>query len=161
MALLELMRGMGYGPSGKRGRYVPTDFVRAFVIGAAKLLTTPATLPRWRSRTGSRTKRRQLIDEADLLQKRASMMMDWAEFPLHGIGRIGPCRQRHKRSRIERPLPPNRIGHGKGPRMTRNCLIVIDMRNDFLDRVGDDGRAELIVNANQLIDLFGSTSPPI
>ena len=38
--------------------------------------------------------------------------------------------------------------------MTRNCLIIIDMQNDFLDRLGDDSRTELIHNTNQLIDLF-------
>jgi len=45
--------------------------------------------------------------------------------------------------------------------MTRNCLIVIDMQNDFLDRLGDDSRAELILNTNQLIDLFRASDCPV
>ncbi len=45
--------------------------------------------------------------------------------------------------------------------MTRNCLIVIDMQNDFLERLEDDARAALIVNTNQLIDIFRASSCPV
>jgi nicotinamidase-related amidase len=45
--------------------------------------------------------------------------------------------------------------------MTRNCLIVVDMQNDFLDRLRDDSRAELILNTNQLIDLFRASDCPV
>jgi len=45
--------------------------------------------------------------------------------------------------------------------MTRNCLIVIDMQNDFLDRLEDTNRAELISNTNQLIDLFRALGCPV
>lgn len=45
--------------------------------------------------------------------------------------------------------------------MTRNCLIVIDMQNDFLDRLGDDNRAELILNTNQLIEIFRGSDCPV
>jgi nicotinamidase-related amidase len=45
--------------------------------------------------------------------------------------------------------------------MTRNCLIVIDMQNDFLDRLGEESRAELILNTNQLIDLFRASDCPV
>ena len=45
--------------------------------------------------------------------------------------------------------------------MTRNCLIIIDMQNDFLDRLEDDTRAALIVNTNQLIDIFRASNCPV
>lgn len=45
--------------------------------------------------------------------------------------------------------------------MTRNCLIVIDMQNDFLDRLRDGQRAELIRNTNQLIHIFRTSECPV
>ena len=45
--------------------------------------------------------------------------------------------------------------------MTRNCLIVIDMQNDFLERLEDDTRAALIFNTNQLIDVFRASGCPV
>ncbi len=48
-----------------------------------------------------------------------------------------------------------------GSRMTRNCLIVIDMQNDFLERLEDDNSAALIANTNQLIDIFRASNCPV
>lgn len=45
--------------------------------------------------------------------------------------------------------------------MTRNCLIVIDMQNDFLDRLEGANRAGLILNTNRLIDLFRASGCPV
>ena len=45
--------------------------------------------------------------------------------------------------------------------MTRNCLIVIDMQNDFLERLQDDTRAALILNTNQLIGVFRASGCPV
>ena len=45
--------------------------------------------------------------------------------------------------------------------MTRNCLIIIDMQNDFLERLDDDTRATLIVNTNSLIEIFRASSCPV
>ena len=45
--------------------------------------------------------------------------------------------------------------------MTRNCLIVIDMQNDFLERLEDDTRAALLLNINQLIDVFRASGYPV
>ena len=45
--------------------------------------------------------------------------------------------------------------------MTRNCLIVIDMQNDFLDRLEVDNLAGLILNTNRLIDLFRASDCPV
>ena len=45
--------------------------------------------------------------------------------------------------------------------MTRNCLIVIDMQNDFLDRLGDNSRTGLILNINQLIEIFRASNCPV
>ena len=45
--------------------------------------------------------------------------------------------------------------------MTRNCLIVIDMQNDFLDRLEEVSRARLILKTNQLIDIFRASGCPV
>ncbi len=45
--------------------------------------------------------------------------------------------------------------------MTRNCLIVIDMQNDFLERLEDDTRAALLLNTNQLIGGFRASGWPV
>jgi nicotinamidase-related amidase len=45
--------------------------------------------------------------------------------------------------------------------MTPNCLIIIDMQNDFLDRLRDDKRADLIRKTNQLIDIFRTSDCPV
>lgn len=45
--------------------------------------------------------------------------------------------------------------------MARNCLIVIDMQNDFLDRLDGDSRAGLILKTNQLIDIFRASGCPV
>ena len=45
--------------------------------------------------------------------------------------------------------------------MTRNCLIVIDMQNDFLERLEDETRTALILNTNQLIDVFRVSGCPV
>ena len=45
--------------------------------------------------------------------------------------------------------------------MTRNCLIVIDMQNDFLDRLGESSRSGLILRTIQLIDTFRRSGCPV
>lgn len=45
--------------------------------------------------------------------------------------------------------------------MTRDCLIVIDMQNDFLERLEEEHRAGLILNTNELIDLFRVSGCPV
>lgn len=45
--------------------------------------------------------------------------------------------------------------------MPKNCLIVIDMLNDFLDRWEADGVARLIAHTNQLIAAFRSADCPV
>ncbi len=45
--------------------------------------------------------------------------------------------------------------------MTRNCLIVIDMQNDFLERLEEGRRTELILKTNQLIDIFRASGCPV
>ena len=45
--------------------------------------------------------------------------------------------------------------------MTSNCLIVVDMQPDFLDRLEGDSRAGLIRRTNQLIDIFRASGCPV
>ncbi len=45
--------------------------------------------------------------------------------------------------------------------MPSNCLIVVDMQNDFLDRLGDEGREALIRNSNELIRVFRTAGSPV
>lgn len=53
------------------------------------------------------------------------------------------------------------MGRDRVCRMIRNCLIVIDMQNDFLDRLEDDIRAALIFNTNELIGVFRTSGCPV
>lgn len=45
--------------------------------------------------------------------------------------------------------------------MTQNCLIVIDLQNDFLERLGDKSRTDLIYRTNQLIEVFRVFGCPV
>lgn len=45
--------------------------------------------------------------------------------------------------------------------MPSNCLIVIDMQNDFLDKLEEVCRARLISKTNQLIGRFRAASYPV
>ena len=45
--------------------------------------------------------------------------------------------------------------------MIRNCLIVIDMQIDFLERLEGDTRAALLLNTNRLIDVFRTSGCPV
>ncbi len=45
--------------------------------------------------------------------------------------------------------------------MPDNCLIVVDMQNDFLDRLEDDRRLRLVANTNELIEVFRKAEYPI
>ena len=45
--------------------------------------------------------------------------------------------------------------------MAHNCLIVIDMQNDFLDRLEGDSRAKLILKTNHLLDIFRVSGCPV
>ncbi|MDJ0759524.1 MAG: cysteine hydrolase [Woeseiaceae bacterium] len=45
--------------------------------------------------------------------------------------------------------------------MLTNCLIIIDMQNDFLDRLEDDGRTAVVQNTNQLIATFREQGCPV
>lgn len=45
--------------------------------------------------------------------------------------------------------------------MTRNCLIVIDMQNDFLERFEERRRVDLILRTNQLIEVFRASGCPV
>ena len=45
--------------------------------------------------------------------------------------------------------------------MLCNCLIIIDMQNDFLERLEEDTRAALVANTNQLIGVFRVSGCPV
>ena len=45
--------------------------------------------------------------------------------------------------------------------MIRHCLIVIDMQNDFLERLEEGRRVHLISKTNQLIEIFRASGCPV
>ena len=45
--------------------------------------------------------------------------------------------------------------------MTRHCLNVIDMQNDFLERLEEGRRVDLIAKTNQLIEIFRASGCPV
>ena len=81
MALLQLMRGMGYGVNSSRGDYVPHGFrstFRGLVRGGLKLppgRSGNGPGPRHRKQGGSGP-----IVRGDLFAKRRKMMQEWAGY---------------------------------------------------------------------------------
>ncbi|BBI60561.1 hypothetical protein HSBAA_18670 [Vreelandella sulfidaeris] len=63
MSLLQFMRGLGYGPSGEQGNYVPTDSALASVTGQVKLPATLVMWQKWPWPTPSKIRWKQRTDE--------------------------------------------------------------------------------------------------
>ena len=45
--------------------------------------------------------------------------------------------------------------------MTKHCLIIIDMQNDFLARWKPQDLANLVVHTNELIDAYRKANQPV
>ena len=80
MALLQLMRGMGYGIKQERGSYVPHGFRSSFRDWAGEVSSFPGDVVEMALAHTIRNKVEAAYRRGDLFEKRRSLMNSWAEF---------------------------------------------------------------------------------
>ena len=80
MALLQLMRKMGYGPKGKRGPYVPHGFRSSFRDWAGEVSSFPRDVAEMALAHVIENKAEAAYRRGDLFAKRRKMMQAWANF---------------------------------------------------------------------------------
>lgn len=84
MALLMLMRGMGYGVGGDRGAYVPHGFRSSFRDWAGEVSSFPRDVCEMALAHAVENKVEAAYRRGDLFAKRAAMMEQWAGWCLSG-----------------------------------------------------------------------------
>ena len=80
MALLMLMRGMGYGLDGKRGAYVPHGFRSSFRDWAGEVSNFPNHVSEMALAHTIKDKAEAAYRRGDLLDKRRALMQAWADY---------------------------------------------------------------------------------
>jgi integrase len=80
MALLQLMRGMGYGVTGERGAFVPHGFRSAFRDWSGEVSSFPRDVCEMALAHVIENKVEAAYRRGDLFAKRASMMDEWASW---------------------------------------------------------------------------------
>jgi len=80
MAMLEAMRGLGYGVKGARGRYVPHGFRSTFRDWVGEETSFPSDVAEMALAHALRDKTRAAYQRGDLFEKRRRMMQAWADY---------------------------------------------------------------------------------
>jgi integrase len=80
MALLQLMRGMGYGVAGDRGDYVPHGFRSSFRDWSGEVSSFPRDVAEMALAHVIENKVEAAYRRGDLFQKRRAMMQEWAAY---------------------------------------------------------------------------------
>jgi len=80
MALLQLMRGMGYGVNGSRGDYVPHGFRSSFRDWSGEVSSFPRDVAEMALAHAIESKVEAAYRRGDLFEKRRKMMAAWAGF---------------------------------------------------------------------------------
>ena len=80
MALLLLMRGMGYGASGERGHYVPHGFRSSFRDWSGEVSSFPRDVAEMALAHVIENKVEAAYRRGDLFAKRRKMMQEWADY---------------------------------------------------------------------------------
>ena len=80
MALLQLMRGMGYGVEGSRGKYVPHGFRSSFRDWSGEVSSFPRDVAEMALAHVIESKVEAAYRRGDLFVKRAKMMQEWADY---------------------------------------------------------------------------------
>ena len=80
MALLAVMRGMGYGVGGKRGDFVPHGFRSSFRDWAGEVSSFPNNVCEMALAHVIENKAEAAYRRGDLFAKRAAMMQEWADW---------------------------------------------------------------------------------
>ncbi len=80
MALLQLMRGMGYGVDGSRGDYVPHGFRSSFRDWSGEVSNFPRDVAEMALAHVIENKVEAAYRRGDLFAKRRKMMQEWADY---------------------------------------------------------------------------------
>jgi integrase len=80
MALLQLMRGMGYGVGGDRGDYVPHGFRSSFRDWSGEASSCPRDVAEMALAHVIENKVEAAYRRGDLFAKRIQMMQEWAHY---------------------------------------------------------------------------------
>ena len=80
MALLQLMRGMGYGVGGSRGNYVPHGFRSSFRDWSGEVSNFPRDIAEMALAHVIENKVEAAYRRGDLSEKRRKMMRAWADY---------------------------------------------------------------------------------
>jgi integrase len=92
MALLQLMRGMGYGVGGDRGDYVPHGFRSSFRDWSGEVSSFPRDVAEMALAHVIESKVEAAYRRGDLFTKRRAMMQAWADWCLSPSVRATPIR---------------------------------------------------------------------
>ena len=95
MALLQLMRGMGYGVDGNRGDYVPHGFRSSFRDWSGEVSSFPRDVAEMALAHIIENKVEAAYRRGDLFAKRRMMMQEWADYlgKLKAVAGIIPINQ--------------------------------------------------------------------
>lgn len=98
MALLALMRGMGYGVNGALGNYVPHGFRSSFRDWAGEVSSFPGDVAEMALAHVVKNKVEAAYRRGDLFAKRRKMMDQWAKFigATKAGGKVVPINSRHR-----------------------------------------------------------------
>lgn len=80
MALLQLMRGMGYGVDCDRGNYVPHGFRSSFRDWSGEVSSFPRDVAEMALAHVIENKVEAAYRRGDLFAKRRKMMQEWADY---------------------------------------------------------------------------------
>ncbi|MCG8049496.1 MAG: integrase arm-type DNA-binding domain-containing protein [Candidatus Thiodiazotropha endolucinida] len=80
MALLQLMRGMGYGVNGNRGEYVPHGFRSSFRDWSGEISSFPRDVAEMALAHAIKNKVEAAYRRGDLFEKRRKMMHEWSMY---------------------------------------------------------------------------------
>lgn len=80
MAMLQLMRGMGYGVGGERGDYVPHGFRSSFRDWSGEVSSYPRDVAEMALAHTIENKVEAAYRRGDLFEKRRAMIQEWADY---------------------------------------------------------------------------------
>lgn len=80
MSLLQFMRGLGYGPSGEQGNYVPHGFRSSFRDWTGEVTSYPRDVAEMALAHTIENKVEAAYRRGDLFEKRRAMMQEWADY---------------------------------------------------------------------------------
>jgi integrase len=98
MALLQLMRGMGYGVKRERGNYVPHGFRSSFRDWSGEVSSFPRDVAEMALAHIIENKVEAAYRRGDLFNKRRAMMQAWADWcvsPVSTVEQIRPNQIKH------------------------------------------------------------------